>query len=53
MFSLFGLGELLFLLLYCLVSLSCGQCNIISVYFLSCYVNIDSIDFVYVCVCQK
>ena len=40
MFSLSGPCELLFLtLFYCLLNLSCGECNVISFYFMCCSVN--------------
>ena len=38
-FSLSGPCELLFLLFYCLLDLGCGECNVISLYFMCCSVN--------------
>ena len=47
MFSLSGLYELLFLLLfYCLLDLSCSECNVISLYVLCWSVN----GYVWCCV---
>ena len=40
MFSLSGPCELLFFtLFYCLLDLSCGECDVISLYFMCCSVN--------------
>ena len=40
MFSLSGPCELLFLLsFYCLLDLSCGECDVIFLYFMCCSVN--------------
>ena len=40
MFSLSGLFEFVFLtLFYCLLNLSCGDCDVISLYFMCCSVN--------------
>ena len=46
MFRLSGSSELLFFLLfYCLLDLSCGECDVISLYFMCCSVN-ESVRFV-------
>ena len=39
MFSLSGPCELLFFLFFCLLDLSCCECHVISLYFMSCSVN--------------
>ena len=39
MFSLSGPCELVFLPFYCLLDLSCGECDVISLYFMCCSAN--------------
>ena len=41
MFSLSGPFELLFLLCFCLLDLSCGDCDVISLYFICCSGNLS------------
>ena len=38
MFSLSGPCELFFTLFYCLLDLSCGECDVIPLYFICCSV---------------
>ena len=39
-FSLLGLCVVIFALFYCLMDLSCSECNAISLYFICCSVNV-------------